>query len=86
MTKYIVDANYLNRGELFLAHKFAGLEVDTAKAGEVLHNLRLLWGRPVHLQARINEEMMVISLDKPGEKLKRERVSDETPKPAHLVV
>jgi stage V sporulation protein R len=83
---YVVDGNYLNRGELFLAHKFAGLEVDTAKAAEVLQNVRLLWGRPVHLQARVNEEMMVISLDTPGEKIKRERVSDETPPPAHTVV
>lgn len=83
---YVVDGNYLNRGELFLAHKFAGLEVDTAKAAEVLQNVRLLWGRPVHLQARVNEEMMVISLEAPGEKIKRERVSDDTPKPAHMVV
>jgi hypothetical protein len=28
---YVVDANYLNRGELYLAHKFAGLEVDAAR-------------------------------------------------------
>lgn len=83
---YVVDANYLNRGELFLAHKFAGLEVEAAKAAEVLTNLRILWGRPVHLQARINDEMMLLSVEKVGEKIKRERIGDETPRPAHLVV
>lgn len=82
---YVVDANYLNRGELFMAHKFAGLEIDAAKATEVLTNLRLLWGRPVHLQARINDEMMLLSIEQPGDKLKRERIGDDTPKPAHIV-
>jgi len=82
---YVVDANYLNRGELFLAHKFAGLEVEAEKATEVLQNLRLLWGRPVHLQVRVNEEMYLLTVDTPGEKPKRERITDETPAPAHVV-
>jgi stage V sporulation protein R len=83
---YVVDANYLNRGELFMAHKFAGLEVEAGKAAEVLTNLRVLWGRPVHLQARINDEMMLLTMDKPGDKVKRERIGDDTPRPAHVVV
>jgi stage V sporulation protein R len=29
---YVVDANYLNRGELFLAHQWTGLEVEVARA------------------------------------------------------
>jgi stage V sporulation protein R len=82
---YVVDGNYLNRGELYLAHKFAGLEVDAGKATEVLRNLRVLWGRPVHLQCRVNEEMMLFSMVEPGEKMKREKIGDETPKAAHLV-
>ncbi|HLO42058.1 MAG TPA: SpoVR family protein [Phycisphaerales bacterium] len=82
---YVVDGNYLNRGELFLAHKFAGLEVDAAKAVEVLRAIRLLWGRPVHLQCRVNDEMSLISLQGLDDKPKRERISDETPRPAHLV-
>ncbi len=82
---YVVDANYLNRGELFLAHKFAGLEVEAEKATEVLQNLRLLWGRPVHLQVRVNEEMYLLTVDTPGDKPKRERINDETPAPAHVL-
>jgi len=82
---YVVDANYLNRGELYLAHKHAGIEVESAKAADVLANLRLLWGRPVHLQARINDEMHLLSVDGTGDKPSRERITDETPPPAHVL-
>jgi stage V sporulation protein R len=82
---YVVDANYLNRGELYLAHKFSGLEVDAAKATEVLGALRIIWGRPVHLQTRINEDMHLLTLSAPGEKIKRERISEDTPRPASVV-
>ncbi|MCK6477956.1 MAG: SpoVR family protein, partial [Phycisphaerales bacterium] len=82
---YVVDANYLNRGELYLAHKWGGLEVDAAKAAEVLRAVRLIWNRPVHLQARVNDDMSLISLTDPDEKPRRERINEDTPKPAHLV-
>jgi hypothetical protein len=36
---YVADGNYLNRGELYLAHEFNGLEVDAAKAVDVLRGL-----------------------------------------------
>ncbi len=82
---YVVDANYLNRGELYLAHKFTGLELDAGKAADALRSLRLLWGRPVHVQARINEEMFVTSLHDVEGEAKREKISEETPPPAHAV-
>jgi stage V sporulation protein R len=82
---YVVDANYLNRGELYLAHQFAGLEVDSAKAVEVLRAIRVLWGRPVHLQARFNEEMHLVSMEGVDDKPKRERINEDTPKPAHVI-
>jgi len=82
---YVVDANYLNRGELFLAHKFAGLEVDAGKAEQVLGSLRLLWGRPVHLQMRVNDDMYLLSVGAVGERASRERISEDTPKPGNVV-
>ncbi|MBM4108280.1 MAG: SpoVR family protein [Phycisphaerae bacterium] len=82
---YVVDANYRNRGELYLAHRFTGAEVDLERANAVLHNLRALWGRPVHLQARINDEMQVIVVEDPDGKPKRYKVTDETPEPAHAM-
>jgi stage V sporulation protein R len=82
---YVVDGNYLNRGELYLAHRFSGLEVEAGKAGEVLRALRRLWGRPVHLQARVNEEMTLLSVLDGDGVVKREKISEETPGPAHVV-
>jgi stage V sporulation protein R len=82
---YVVDGNYLNRGELFLAHQFSGLEVDAARAARVLQNLRLLWGRPVHLQTRINDDMCVMSVHEVGGEAKKQKITDETPGPAHIV-
>ncbi|MBC7835578.1 MAG: SpoVR family protein [Phycisphaerales bacterium] len=81
---YVVDGNYLNRGELYLAHQFSGLEVDMAKAREVLSNLRLIWGRPVHLQVRVEDEMHLLSAE--GiDGFRKQKINDETPPPAHLV-
>lgn len=83
---YVVDGNYLNRGELYLAHKFSGLEVDAGKAVEVLRNLRVVWGRPVHLQSRVNDEMCLLTIDDPSEtKPRQQKISDELPPPAHVI-
>jgi stage V sporulation protein R len=82
---YVADANYLNRGELYLAHQFNGLEVEAAKAQQVLENLRLIWGRPVHLQAVVNEDMHILSMEEIGGKIKKERVNSDTPRPAHVI-
>jgi len=82
---YVADGNYLNRGDLFLAHKFNGLEVDASKAEQVLQSLRLIWGRPVHLQIRVNDDMYVLSMTEPDGKVKREKITDSTPPPAHLI-
>ncbi|MGE3108578.1 MAG: SpoVR family protein [Phycisphaerales bacterium] len=81
---YAVDGNYLNRGELYLAHQFSGLEVEIAKAREVLVNLRHIWGRPVHLQTRVEDDMFLLSCDE-GDKVRKEKISADMPKPAHLI-
>jgi len=83
---YVVDANYLNRGELVLAHKYTGVEIEAAKAGEVLRAMAMLWGRPVHLLTRINEDQHLLTSTPGEEKIRRERVSDEMPPPAHAML
>jgi stage V sporulation protein R len=83
---HVVDANYLNRGELFLAHQWTGLEVEVARAIPVLENLRLIWGRPVHLQARMSDDMWLFSCSERGKEVRKEKITDETPPPAHVVV
>ena len=82
---YVVDGNYLNRGDLYLAHQYSGIEIDCAKALEVLRALRAIWGRPVHLQAIIREEMTRITIDDPDDDPKIETISDATPPPAHMI-
>lgn len=81
---YIVDANYANRGELYLAHKHIGVDIDIKYAVECLKNLQKLWGRPVHLQALIDDEMVLFSAV--GEEVKQQRIKEDLPKPAHVVL
>ncbi len=78
---YVVDGNYANRGELFLAHKHLGVDVDIKYAGECLRNIARIWRRPVHLQARIDDDMMLFTSD--GESMKQQKIKDDLPKPAH---
>jgi stage V sporulation protein R len=82
---YVVDGNYLNRGELYLAHQWSGLEVEAAKAVQVLRHLRTLWGRPVHLQMRFNDEMWLISMPDPDSEPRKQKVAEDTPRPAHVI-
>ena len=78
---YVVDGNYANRGELYLAHKHNGVDLDIKYAAETLKNVQHLWRRPVHLQAHINDEMFLFSFD--GNQSQQQRVHADLPKPAH---
>lgn len=80
---YVADGNYLNRGELYLAHRFTGLEIEVEKAELVLTNLNLVWGRPVHLQCRLRDDSWLITVADGGRIITKERISDSMPKPAH---
>ncbi len=82
---YVVDANYMNRGELVLGHKFTGVEVELARANEVMQSLRMMWGRPVHLMMHLSDDNYILTLETIGGKLKKERISEETPRPAHVL-
>ena len=81
---YVVDGNYANRGELYLSHKHSLYDLDIRYATETLRNIYNIWSRPVHLQALIEDEMILFSFD--GEQSQQQRMSDkELPKPAHEV-
>lgn len=81
---YIVDGNYANRGELYLAHKHLGVDLDVRYATECLKNLHRLWTRPIHLQARIDDDMMLFTCE--GEAVKQRKIKDDLPKPAHTSI
>ncbi|MFN7182155.1 MAG: SpoVR family protein [Planctomycetota bacterium] len=57
----IVDANYENRGELYLLHKYEDWELDYPEAKETLKNLQYIWRRPVHLETVISERRILLS-------------------------
>ncbi len=80
---YVVDCNYANRGELYLAHRHNGADLDIRYATETLKSLHKIWGRPVHVQARIEDDMVLFSFD--GEQSQEQRISDELPAPAHSI-
>jgi stage V sporulation protein R len=81
---YVADGNYANRGELYLAHQHNGLDLQIKYAVETLASIQKLWGRPVHLQARIDDEMVLFSYD--GEQHKQQTITDELPRPAHSLM
>jgi stage V sporulation protein R len=80
---YVCDGNYCNRGELYLAHQHNGLDVEIKFAVETLKNVYKIWHRPVHLQARIDDDMILFSYN--GEQPKQQTIHDDLPKPAHKV-
>ena len=80
---YVVDGNYANRGELYLAHKHNGLDLEIKYAVETLKNVYKVWQRPVHLQAKIDDDMILFSFA--GDQPKQQTIHDELPKPAHQV-
>ena len=77
---YIMDGNYRNRGELYLAHQHTGADVDIKYAVETLKQLRKIWKRPVHLNARIDDECVLFSFD--GEQSSQQRIDERIDKPA----
>ncbi len=68
--------------------------IDAARALPVLQNLCAIWGRPVHLQMLLQEEMQLITCTSPeGEARVTEdgpitiqKITDDTPEPAHVVI
>ncbi len=81
---YVVDGNYANRGDLYLAHKHLGVDLDIKYASECLKNLSLLWRRPVQLQARIKDDMLLFSCEN-GE-VRHQKIRADLPKPVHTTI
>jgi stage V sporulation protein R len=60
---YVVDGNYKNRGELYLKHKYQGVELKLDYARDTLVNLQRLWGRPVYIESVVDDKTTVLSFD-----------------------
>lgn len=59
----VIDGNYKNRGELYLQHKFNGVELKLSYAYDTLAALQKLWGRPVHIESVFEGFITVLSFD-----------------------
>lgn len=59
----VVDGNYRNRGELHLQHQYEGIELRQNYARDVLENLEMIWGRPVHIATFLDDEPAMLSFD-----------------------
>ena len=59
----VIDGNHKNRGELYLEHEYAGVELQIEYARDTLENIYRLWNRPVHLQTVLEESQVVLTFD-----------------------
>jgi stage V sporulation protein R len=59
----VVDANFENRGELYLRHQFEGVPLDEARAVDTLKNVQRLWRRPVHLETVEDDRPRLLTFD-----------------------
>ena len=59
----VTESNYGNRGELYLKHRYEGVDLKLNYARDTLRKINQLWGRPVHLETRVDEQGRLITFD-----------------------
>ncbi len=59
----VVDANFENRGELYLKHRFDGVELRADYAKATMEALYSVWSRPVHVQTQVGDATVVLTYD-----------------------
>lgn len=69
---FIEDANYNNRGELYLRHRHEGVDLKMDYARETLRNLHKLWTRPVHLETVVDDRKRLLTMD--GREINERRI------------
>ncbi|HKX30421.1 MAG TPA: SpoVR family protein, partial [Blastocatellia bacterium] len=52
----VIDADYEGNRELYLRHRYEGVELDQKYARKVLEYVHKLWGRTVHLETKVEDE------------------------------
>lgn len=65
---HVEDANFENRGELLLTHRFEGVEMQPDYMYETLKNIQYIWSRPVNLATVIEGQPKLVRFD--GEAVK----------------
>jgi stage V sporulation protein R len=59
----VVDGDYDGNRELYLMHRYEGVELDMKYARRTLEHVYKLWGRDVHLETQVDEESTVMHYD-----------------------
>jgi stage V sporulation protein R len=59
----VLDGDYDCNRELYLRHRYEGVELDMKYARKTLEYVHKLWGRDVHLETVVDEEPMVMHYD-----------------------
>jgi stage V sporulation protein R len=59
----VKDANYRNRGELYLHHEHFGVDLKLDYAQDTLRHLHRLWTRPVHIETVADGRPTLVSFD-----------------------
>ena len=59
----VIDGNFENRGELLLAHRHDGIDLQPDYAQETLKNLASVWRRPVNLTTRAEGNGLLLRFD-----------------------
>ena len=72
----VIDGNHKNRGELYLRHDYADVELQLDYARDTLENLQRLWDRPVHLESLIEESKIVLSYNGKEHSVERGEAAD----------
>ena len=59
----VTDGDYDRNHELYLTHRYEGAELDLKYARKVLEYVHRLWGRPVHLETKVDDDALVLHYD-----------------------
>lgn len=57
----IVDGNFENRGELYLFHRYLGVDLDLKYARETMRSIYTIWTRPVHIETEVDGRKRVFT-------------------------
>lgn len=59
----VADGDYNRNRELYLRHRHEGADLDMKYARKVLEYVYKLWGRPVHLETKVEDDSLVMHYD-----------------------
>ncbi len=59
----VTDGDYDGNRELYLMHRYEGVELDMKYARKTLEYVHNLWGRDVHLETVVDDEPLVMHFD-----------------------